>query len=110
MAPAIKVTLCNNFTLFEVWFYRRLVLVHPQIHFDSIWSCEGQINTCVFPTSHPGYALCSSVFPGGKRMQKWKKSFHTHDIASYTARVCLGKFLSVSTGLLVVFARFLHAF
>src|SRR4029434_7241739 len=24
---AFKVTLCNNFTLFEVWFYRQLVLV-----------------------------------------------------------------------------------
>src|SRR4029434_445534 len=45
--------------------------------FDSIWSCEGQINTCVFPTSHPGYAQCSSVFPGWNTLQKWKKSFHS---------------------------------
>src|SRR4029434_6960332 len=50
---------------------------HPQIHFDSIWSCEGLINTCVFPTSHPGYALCSFVFPGWNTLQKWKKSFHS---------------------------------
>src|SRR4029434_9854741 len=59
---------------------------HPQIHFDSIWSCEGQIHTCVFPTSHPHYALCSSVFPGWNTRQKWKKKLTQHDIASYTAK------------------------
>src|SRR4029434_8219325 len=37
---SVKVTLCNNLRLFEVWLYRQLVLV------PSSWSCEGQINTC----------------------------------------------------------------
>ena len=69
----IKVTLCNNLTLFEVWFYRQLVLVPSSNSFCA----------CVFPTSHPGYALCSSVFPGWNTLQKWKKSFHTHDIGVF---------------------------
>src|SRR4029434_3324361 len=56
----VKVTLCNNLTLFEVWFYRNSLWYHRQLSFDSIWSCEGPINRCVFPTSHLGYALCSS--------------------------------------------------
>src|SRR4029434_193406 len=48
---------------------------HPQIHFDSIWSCEGQINTCDFPTSHPGYALCSSVYQAGTPCKNGRKAF-----------------------------------
>src|SRR4029434_6903807 len=48
---------------------------HPQIHFDCIWSCERQINTCVFPTSHPGYALCSSVFWSGTLYKNGRKAF-----------------------------------
>ena len=73
----LKVTLCNNFTLFEIWFYRQVVEVPPQIHFDSIWSCERQINTCVFPTSHPGYALCSSVYKAGIPCRNGRKSLHS---------------------------------
>src|SRR4029434_1194029 len=48
--------------------------------FDSIWSCEGQINTCVSPTSHPGYALCSSVYRAGIPCTNGRKAF--------TARHC----------------------
>ena len=58
----LTTTLCNNLTLFEVWFSRQLVLV--RIIFDSIWSCEGQINTCV-------------ASPGWNTLQKWKKGFHS---------------------------------
>src|SRR4029434_373274 len=47
----------------------------PQINFDSIWSCEGQINTCAFPTSHPGYALCSSVFRAETPCKNGRKAF-----------------------------------
>src|SRR4029434_2731498 len=81
-------------------FIGRSFRYHPQIHFDSIWSCERQINTCVFPTSHPGYALCSSVFRAENTLQKWKKSFHMHDIASYIAKrhqlVCWQASISVN--------------
>src|SRR4029434_1929555 len=86
---------------------------HPQIHFDRIWSCEGQINTCVFLTSNPGYALCSSVFPGWNTLQKWKKSFYSMTLPAILPKdtsYCAGKLLLVSTRLLVVLARFLHAF
>src|SRR4029434_1779806 len=73
---------------------------HLQIHFDSIWLCEGQINTCVFPTSHPGYALCSSVYRAGTPGKNRKKIFHMHDIANYTAKrhqsVCWQAFISVN--------------
>src|SRR4029434_10468444 len=85
---------------------------HPQIHFDSIWSCEGQINTCVFPTSHPGYALCSSVYCAGTPCKNGRKA-HSMTLPAilpnYTSS-CVGKLLSVPTGQLVVFARFLYTF
>src|SRR4029434_5756161 len=45
----------------------------------------GHINTCVFPTSHPGYALCSSVCRAGIPC-KMKDKLSQHDIASYTAK------------------------
>ena len=64
----------------------------------------------VFPTSHPGYDLCSSVFRAGTME---KKSFHSMTFPAILPKdtsKCVGKLLSVSTGLLVVFARFLHAF
>src|SRR4029434_10162494 len=96
----LKVTLCNNLTLFEIWFYKQPVLVHPQMNFDRIWSCEGQINTCVFPTSHPGYALCSSVYRAGIPCRNGRQSFHTRDIGSYTAKrhqlMCWQASISVS--------------
>ena len=56
-------------------FIGNLFWYHPQINFDRIWSYEGQINTCVFPTSHPGYALCSSVFRGGTPCKNGRKAF-----------------------------------
>src|SRR4029434_10461926 len=63
---------------------------HPQIHFDRIWSCEGQINTCVLPTSHPGYALCSSVYRAGIPCK--------NGIASYTAKRHQLVYLQASIG------------
>src|SRR4029434_3767300 len=69
---------------------------HPQIHFDSLWPCEGQINTCVFHTNHPGYALCSSVYLAAKMEEKLSQS----DIASYTVKrhqlVCWHASISVN--------------
>src|SRR4029434_6411488 len=74
-------------------FIGNYVWYHPQIHFDSIWSCKGQINTCVFPTSHPGYALCNYVFSAGTPCKKY-------DTASYTAKrhqsVCWQASISVN--------------
>ena len=40
------------------------------------------VNTCVFPTSHPGYALYN-LFPHWNTLLKWLSQ---HDIASYTAK------------------------
>ena len=34
-----------------------LPIVYLRIHFDGICMWEGQINTPVVPTSHPGYAV-----------------------------------------------------
>src|SRR4029434_2911080 len=45
------------------------------INFDRIWSLEGQINTCVFPTIRPGYALCSSVYRDGTHFKNGRKAF-----------------------------------
>ena len=54
---------------------------------DSIWSSVGQINTCVFPTGHPGYALCSYVlYTGLEYPAKIEEKLSQHDIASYTAK------------------------
>ena len=49
---------------------------------------------------------------GWYTLQKWKKSFHSMTLPAILPKdtsQCLGKLLSVSTGLLLVFARFLHA-
>ena len=83
------------------------------MNFDSIWSCEGQINTGVFPTSHPGCVLYSSVFRTGTLSNNKKKIFHSMTLPAIgpkDKRWCVGKRLSVPPGLLVLFARFLHAF
>ena len=71
----LKVTLCNNFTRFRYGSIGNWFWYHPQINFDRIWSCEGQINTCVLPTSHPGYALCSSVYRVGIPCKNGRKAF-----------------------------------
>ena len=48
---------------------------------------------------------------GWNTLQKWKKSFHSMTLPAILPKdtiQCVGKLLSVSTGLLVGFARFLH--
>ena len=85
---------------------------------QAIWSCEGQINTCVFPTSHPGYALCSYVLHYVvmywlEHLAKLEEKLSQHDIAGYTAKRHQSVYWQASISVnwaVVVFARFLHAF
>ena len=83
---------------------------HLQINFDGTWSSEGQINTPVVPSSCPGYALCSSVLQVGTPRETVRKAFAARQYRQKMPVGNVSRLLSVPTGLLVVFARFLHAF
>ena len=51
--------------------------------------------------------------PGWNTLQKWNKSFHSMILPAILPKdtsQCVGKLISVPTGLLMVFARFQHAF
>ena len=52
---------CINLPLFVVGFYQATSCWYH----SCMWWCKWQINTVVVPTSHPGYARCSSVFRPG---------------------------------------------
>src|SRR4029434_4696255 len=112
----IKVTLCNNLTLFEVWFYRRLVLV-PSSSFILI--AYGRVRDRQTPVSFPlaiqemHYAvLCSKL----EHPAKMEEKLSQHDIASYTAKrhhvMCSPVSISVSWavgGVCKVFACLLRS-
>ena len=63
---------------------------HSQINFDSIWSCEGQINIIVkiivsFQLAiqdMPYVVLCTGL----EYLAKMEEKLSQHDIASYTAK------------------------
>ena len=59
----------QQFATFEVCF------VNLQIRFDGMWSHEGQMNTPVVPSSHPGNALRSSVVRDGTPHENVEKAF-----------------------------------
>ena len=80
-----------------MFFLGNQVLYHPQIHLDSIWSCKGQINTCL---PHQPSRICPMQFCvlGWNTLQKWKKSFHrmtSPAILPKDTNQCVGQLLSV---------------
>ena len=108
---SFKATLCNNLTLFVVWFYRQLVLV-PSSSFILI--AYGHVRDRQTPVSFPlaiqemHYAvLCSKL----EHPAKMEEKLSQHDIASYTAKrhqlMCWQASISVSwavAGVCKVFA------
>ena len=86
LGARLKATLCNNLTLFVVWFYRQLVLV-PSSSFILI--AYGRVRDRQTPVSFPlaiqemHYAvLCSKL----EHPAKMEEKLSQHHIASYTAK------------------------